>query len=83
MNSTENIGVNKSTTVGMLHSTSVGGNSVLDVKGNFSENIKGNLESHTEQERKEVALKGYKLDSADNVHVKSSNDLQVRIGDKS
>jgi type VI secretion system secreted protein VgrG len=83
MNSTENIGVNKSTTVGMLHSTSIGGNSVLDVKGNFSENIEGNLESHTEQERKEVALKGYKLDSGDNVHVKSSNDLQVRIGDKS
>lgn len=80
MNSTENIGVNKSTTVGMLHSTSIGGNSILDVKGNFSENIEGNLESHTEQERKEVSLKGYLLDISDNVHVKSANDLQVEIG---
>lgn len=58
MNISESAGVDKSTTVGMMLNTTIGGDNILNTAGSFIENIQGNLESHTEKERQEVAMKG-------------------------
>ncbi|MBE8723894.1 type IV secretion protein Rhs [Flavobacterium sp. KB82] len=83
MNITESAGADKSTAVGMLHTVMVGGDHMLNVTGNFMESIEGNLESHSAQERQEVAVKGIETSSEGGINKHSKKEIQINSAEKS
>ncbi|MEA9412105.1 type VI secretion system Vgr family protein [Flavobacterium sp. PL02] len=79
----ESAGADKTTMVAMMLNTSVGGDNMLNVTGNFTENIQGNLESHTEKERQEIAVKGIDTSSEGGINKHSKKEMQNNSAEKS
>ena len=83
INISESAGANRKGYVGLMMDTIVGGNHSIKVTGDSTELIEGNFKSES-KERKEVAKKGYSIQSSDDsVHIKASKEIQKHSGEKS
>lgn len=83
MNSSQSIGMNKTTSVGMLNILSVGTDFITNVVGKMVEFITGNKESHTEKDRVRSVNGNINIQSNGTIEQHAKKEVQNNSGENS